>query len=302
MKLLYFTRKLNFGDALNKYIFNFYIPELLDEDESIVLLGIGTILGLIKPKEECKKIFVFSSGYGYGAIPEIDQRYDFICIRGPLTAKALGISQDLAITDGAVLLKGMPLEKQKKAYKWSFIPHMESEKQFSDWERIIKSAGGHYISPANEPEFVIEEILKSELIVAEAMHGAIVADTLRIPWIAARTNTYINSFKWNDWLSGIDLPYNPIDFPPVYSSDRIKSIFKKKLGSLHWQFPVKLLSSVYYFYQKHFRERIITKKFQKIYTFKTYLSDDDILDKRYKELKDKLKILKQKNQEYKTKT
>lgn len=294
MKLLYFNRKLNFGDALNRYIFNFYIPELLDEDESVVLLGIGTILGLIKPKEECRKIFVFSSGYGYGSMPEIDQRYDFICIRGPLTAKALGISPNLAITDGAVLLKGMPLKKQKKEYKWSFIPHMQSETQFMDWETIVKRAGGHYISPVNEPEFVVEEILKSKLIVAEAMHGAIVADTLRVPWIPARTNTYINSFKWKDWLSGIDLPYNPLDFPPVYSSEGIKSAIEKKLGSLPWLFPVKLLSNIYYFYQKHYIEKIIIKKFHKLYTIKTYLSDDDILDKRYQELIDKLTILKQK--------
>ena len=39
------------------------------------------------------------------------------------------------------------------------------------------------------------------------MHGAIVADTLRVPWIPVRTNPKILPFKWLDWCQSVKLPY-----------------------------------------------------------------------------------------------
>jgi hypothetical protein len=41
------------------------------------------------------------------------------------------------------------------------------------------------------------------------MHGAIVADTLRTPWVAVKTKQGILDFKWNDWLNTIGALYNP---------------------------------------------------------------------------------------------
>ena len=41
------------------------------------------------------------------------------------------------------------------------------------------------------------------------MHGAIVADALRVPWIPVATNSTILSFKWQDWCSSIGVEYKP---------------------------------------------------------------------------------------------
>ena len=44
MKLIYYQKNKNFGDALNPYIFNKLIPNFFDEDPSSIFLGIGSIL------------------------------------------------------------------------------------------------------------------------------------------------------------------------------------------------------------------------------------------------------------------
>jgi len=41
------------------------------------------------------------------------------------------------------------------------------------------------------------------------MHGAIVADALRVPWLPVCCNDDILAFKWQDWLSTLKLPYEP---------------------------------------------------------------------------------------------
>ena len=41
------------------------------------------------------------------------------------------------------------------------------------------------------------------------MHGAIVADALRVPWIPVHTDTNILSFKWQDWCLSTGVEYVP---------------------------------------------------------------------------------------------
>ena len=70
MKLYYsYTRMSNFGDALNPRIFGRLFGNILDDDASALLVGIGTILNHRVPKEPHK--YVFGSGLGYGAPPDV---------------------------------------------------------------------------------------------------------------------------------------------------------------------------------------------------------------------------------------
>ncbi|TYX27701.1 hypothetical protein FCG76_028230, partial [Klebsiella pneumoniae] len=74
------------------------------------------------------KWFVFSSGVGYGYPPVNfgDDNWNILCVRGPLSAKILGLDKNKAITDGAALLNTLdefkPLpENERKGI--IFIPH-----------------------------------------------------------------------------------------------------------------------------------------------------------------------------------
>jgi succinoglycan biosynthesis protein ExoV len=225
MRLKYY-KKPNFGDALNPMIFNKLLPHFFDEDPEYDFFGIGSIIGLPMVKKATNKI-IFSSGFAYGELPQLDSSYDIICVRGPLSAKALKIDKDLGIADGALLLREFKYKKVEKQYNFTFMPHWDSEHRYP-WDKLCEEAGIHYVSPTSDPEFVIQEILKSRNVIAEAMHYAIVADTLRVPWVPVKSYSSINDFKWQDWASSLDMNYDPISLAALYSPEAVKNFIKRR--------------------------------------------------------------------------
>jgi succinoglycan biosynthesis protein ExoV len=222
----------NFGDALNPYIFDHYLPGFFDGEASPVLMGIGSILGFEQFEEVPKKI-VFSSGYaaGYATPPTIDHTYDIFCVRGSLTARELDLDPDLAVTDGAGLLRFMDHEPVETLHQYTYIPHKSTEKLY-DWPRVCRETGINYVSPESGVEHVLEEIRRSKIVLAEAMHAAIVADTFRIPWVPVVTNARINEFKWRDWTSSLGLEYTPERIPSIYQRSHIEDGIRNRHGGL----------------------------------------------------------------------
>ena len=105
----------------------------------------------------------------------------------------------------AVLVADMPeFANVPKRMKCAFVPHWESAVA-GLWPVVCATAGLHYIDPRGEAKDVIGQIAACELIVAESMHGAILADAFRVPWVAVSTSANINGFKWRDWAATVDV-------------------------------------------------------------------------------------------------
>lgn len=220
MKLFYAqnTEAKNFGDDLNVYLWEKIIPGVLDNDAETIFIGIGTILNE-KWLPETKKRVVFSSGAGYGQIPRIDASWKIYCVRGPLSAQKLGVDQRLAITDGAVLIKKIFVMQEKKICKFSYMPHhTQAQHGGKYWEKICEYLGFGYIDPRWETEQVLSSISATECLITESLHGAIVADALRVPWSAVKTSDHILAFKWEDWCASVGLEYRPLSILPIWSS------------------------------------------------------------------------------------
>jgi succinoglycan biosynthesis protein ExoV len=219
----------NFGDDLNLWLWDFLLPDFREVHPDVLLVGVGTVLNKDLLPEEGRKL-VLGSGFGYGALPDMSDRslWDIRCVRGPLTAEKVGVPRDLGIVDPAVLVADMPeFADLPKRHKRSFIPHWESAVA-GLWPAVCTMAGLNYIDPRGEAKDVIRAIAQSELIVAESMHGAILADAFRVPWVAVATSDSINSFKWRDWATTVDVEHRPRRIP---ISTRAEAISK---GARFW--------------------------------------------------------------------
>ncbi len=196
----------NFGDDLNAWLWPQLISKLLAKKDNNYLIGIGTILSnqqdAIPTKE--KKI-VFSSGTGYKVDAKIDETWDIIGVRGKKTAQAYHLPNDKVLCDGAYLLRQIvddtPCAKNTKI---GFMPHISSIPLF-DWQSTCKKLRLYYISPQQSVDTVLSQMQECNRIITEAMHGAIVADALRIPWCAASYSPSFLKFKWEDWTSVLDI-------------------------------------------------------------------------------------------------
>jgi succinoglycan biosynthesis protein ExoV len=96
------------------------------------------------------------------------------------------------------------------------------------WETVCEPAGLTYLDPRGEAMSVIRAIAQSEFIVAESMHGAILADAFRVPWVAVSTSPSINSFKWSDWAGTVGVEYQPRYVPVSTRAEAAKK------GSRFW--------------------------------------------------------------------
>lgn len=230
MKLCYYKSHTgNFGDDLNPWLWSRLIPDLVDDDSSTLLVGIGTILNDHLPPEPRK--VVFGSGVGYRGLPRVDQTWDILCVRGPMTASALGIDPRLAITDGAALIASVdhPLAETRRGA--AYMPHHASERH-ADWPTICALAGTRYISPAWDVDRILLEISGCSVLLTEALHGAIAADVLRVPWVAVTCYSHILEFKWQDWAASMELEYRPVQLAPVFDSSRRLPLERRAKNSL----------------------------------------------------------------------
>lgn len=212
MKIYYYkSAHGNFGDDLNAWIWDALLPGFFDDNEDVRVSGIGTIITSAMPP--AKKWYVFSSGVGYGYPPANfgDSSWETLCVRGPLSAEILGLPKDKFITDGAALLNTLaefkPLsEAERKGV--IFVPHHHALVT-GQWEKVCQQAGVEFVNPQSDAKTVIQKIRNAKLVLADAMHAAIIADAMRVPWVPLITSSQINTFKWLDWTQTINLPYRP---------------------------------------------------------------------------------------------
>lgn len=213
----------NFGDELGAIIFPSLLPDCFDEDASSLFLGIGSILFDSHPTD-ARKIVLGAGFGGYTRPPRIDAHWTILGVRGPLTCRALGLPEGLAIGDPAVLLRMLRRPPQgPRAHRVSFMPHWQSLGR-GTWPRAAALAGIHLIDPTAPVPVVLAEIEASALVLAEAMHGAIVADALRVPWVAMRPIDPIHRFKWRDWAGSLDLDLRWQALAPSSLMERLDTV------------------------------------------------------------------------------
>lgn len=246
MKLLYVPIP-NFGDALNPWIWTQLLPEIqvdpggldpVGDTEELYLCSIGSFLSeqLLRRLKPGQKLIVAGTGAGYGqhvhafslgaAFPmttQLSGKTDRICVdpdrvmiswvRGPLTADLCGLPSNAAVADAAYLLRQVLPQgslTRAKSTQPAFMPHTGTV-CLVDWHAACEELGWTFIDPNSSREVVLEAIGSASVLITEALHGAIVADALRTPWIPTRSSGDILAFKWRDHCASIGVEYQPTD-------------------------------------------------------------------------------------------
>jgi len=216
----------NFGDDINEWIWKKLLPDCWEKKDDTTFIAIGTILDVCIP--DTKNKVVFGSGVGYKAIPDIsnedpDNNWDIVCVRGPITAEILGIDKSKSVTDSAIVARLLfdivPYNKRKNI---AFMPHISS--RFNGvWKDVCDHLGIEYLDPTLGTKMLIRKISSSEIVIADAMHAAVVADTMRVPWIPVVTSVEINIIKWLDWTKSMSVNYRPYYLPQSCLYEWIKN-------------------------------------------------------------------------------
>ena len=177
MKLTYYSgAPPNFGDEINATIWSHLLPsEFLDDDDSELFLGIGSILWDYLPKTAIKH--VIGSG------------------------------------DSAILLRETPLPEKAAGNDIAFMPHFQSATR-GNWEKACALAGITYLDPREDTQELLARIRGAKLLISEAMHGAIVADALRTPWIGIVPFIPLHRAKWADWAASLEIPLRRVQLRP----------------------------------------------------------------------------------------
>ena len=231
---------LNVGDDLNYWLWPRLIPHLLDEDRDHAFLGIGTLITdkrLNQQLAKSKSITILSSGAWGPQAPKAAPNWKIYGVRGPRTARWIDIDESKAVGDGAYLLRKFfaPNDcRTRKTRHAAFIPHHRSE-EYVDWSTICQAAGLKLVSPRQSVESFIQELTTCDTVLTEAMHGAIIADALRVPWAPVKFSSSFQEDKWLDWADSMSLS---LEFPslpqifqhPIPIGKRLENQFKRFLG------------------------------------------------------------------------
>lgn len=203
----------NIGDDLNDWIWHKLIPQIDQNSSAEWLCGIGTIIDNRLDKLD-GNIIVAGSGVRPSKPTEpqykINRQTRISWLRGPLSAQTLGIDPKLAIVDPALLVRRYYKRSSKPQQKIGFIPHVYTAKHYR-LDGICRKTNLTLIDPRLGREEFMHKLSDVSCVIAEAMHGAIIADAIGIPWTRVKLISWkletevVSDFKWLDWTSSLDI-------------------------------------------------------------------------------------------------
>lgn len=206
VKVEWWNEKVNLGDAISPLVVDWVLKQkelkLIDKGKTIHLSAIGSIIGMGLYDSTIWGSGILNFEIACNVIKNRKFiKYDIRALRGPLTKmimeKAGYNCENVVLSDPAIL---MPLiykpNINKKKYKYTLIMHHESAK-------VDVASDVHILDiKTNDYKFFIDEIIESEVVISESLHGIILAEAYGIKAI------YLNSGITEQILKFIDYYYS----------------------------------------------------------------------------------------------
>lgn len=203
LKLKYFQKFKNVGDAFSEKVAHHYISHNIDvfENEELNsdnLIVIGSILEWADS---------YSSICGAGLIQSSSilrhKPKNIYCVRGPLTAFFLerqGIQAGNIYGDpGLLLCKVYPSSNLKSTYKIGLVPHYVDKD--SDWIDFCRAQGVLIIDVLSPLDVFTKQLQQCDVILSSSLHGIVFAHSYGKPalWVEISGKVIGDGFKFYDY-------------------------------------------------------------------------------------------------------
>lgn len=211
-----FFRKQNWGDDLNKYLFeyvskikilSFPFSKIRKNNHLTIFSLIGSILTFYRNDNK----IIYGSGIIDPKKNIFGQPKKIISVRGPRTRGILiekGIDCPVSYGDPVLLLPVFYKNNSIKTQTGGIILNMGTElKQLDLLNTFIKKYNLKVISMTHYKKWtdVIDDICSCKYIISESLHGLIVAETYGIPnvWVEFKDHSDYWNFKFYDFFESI---------------------------------------------------------------------------------------------------
>ncbi|WP_337271401.1 polysaccharide pyruvyl transferase family protein [Oryzifoliimicrobium ureilyticus] len=217
-RLLYYSRDeiaLNFGDYLSDFLYRKMLLAPYFQVDFYHLIGSVIDNQLItwdfeKTTVEDAKIAFWCCG-SRSDEPLRKAVYDrclFFGVRGPLTRKVLGLSEETPLGDPGLLLPILFDKNKRKsaaAGKVICVPHISQMGEFSSPPTDAALVRSPCVHNDEELLMLINDIASADFVLAGSLHAAIIAAAYGTPF-AFWDNDFIDiPFKWMDFAASINI-------------------------------------------------------------------------------------------------
>ena len=202
----HWNRIRNSGDAITPHILEHFtgLPARSVNPGAPHILGVGSILFLAN-----KQSLVWGSGILNPTMPMPGvQESAFYAIRGKKTEGLLRELKvplpDVPLGDPGIfaheICNLIPAANRQVKYRAAFVPH-HSSTNHPLYRAVRASSEFVVVDILSDTLLPLEQILQSEVVVSQSLHGLIYAESLGKPslWISERHDE-IWRFKFDDWL------------------------------------------------------------------------------------------------------
>ncbi|NHC23866.1 polysaccharide pyruvyl transferase family protein [Nocardioides sp. IC4_145] len=152
-------------------------------------------------------------------------------VRGPLTARTLGLGMDVVVGDPGLLV-GRVIDAPQRDPRGITIPPHFREFHSRKAVALLRSAeafGMKVVAPNSAPLKVAEAVATSELVLSSSLHGLIFADALDVPssWIRIGPHKE-SSFKFQDYFESVGYPRQRTNFSDWLQADRTTVLERRR--------------------------------------------------------------------------
>jgi pyruvyltransferase len=217
MRLRYFRKNTNWGDALNAYL----VPKLLpgqrfewlgeqDGEGPDHLLAIGSLLHWSTPSS-----VIWGTGAIHAGVRIEPAPAAILAVRGPLTAELVersGLPRPRVLGDPALLLPRVFRPRVAVEHRVGVVPHYVDR----DHPAVgrMEAAGARVLDILAPAEEFVRGVMSCGCILSSSLHGLICADAYGVPsrWIRLSDRVIGDGFKFRDYAlsRGTEArPYEP---------------------------------------------------------------------------------------------